>query len=194
LTYTGSYAFQFTIAGNCPIGTALPFTLTFTDSWDNVWTDTFTIPVVKTGANIVLNTPLINNYKIQEVSGTINNKANPGETLYLDARIKNTGTSKALGLKAELSTTSGYVTIVKGSMTDLSDINPEYYRILTRAGYGTGDSSIGTDYFLQESNLSKAFRFTVSSSCPVDIELPLIITFTDSWGNSWTDTLSIPVE
>jgi hypothetical protein len=28
------------------VGTDLPFTITFTDSWGNTWTDTLTIPVL----------------------------------------------------------------------------------------------------------------------------------------------------
>jgi hypothetical protein len=53
LLYNSGYyvsAFKFTIADNCPAGTDLPFTVTFTDSWGNVWTDTLTIPVVGTGS------------------------------------------------------------------------------------------------------------------------------------------------
>jgi len=40
-----SAAFKFTISAICPPGTNIPFTVTFTDSWENGWNDTFSIMV-----------------------------------------------------------------------------------------------------------------------------------------------------
>jgi hypothetical protein len=187
-----SKAFKFTIAGNCPVGTQLPFTVTFTDSWGNVWTDTLTIPVVGTDANIAINMPVASNFSIREAAnGNGDNMANPRESLYLDVRVRNSGTSNALELQAVLSTTSGYITIDNGTVS-IGNLNAGYYMTLTdlTSGGYTSVSSAGLLY----SNLStRAFRFTIDDNCPVGTQLPFTVTFTDSWGNVWTDTLTISV-
>jgi len=187
-----SKAFKFTIAENCPVGTQLPFTVTFTDSWGNNWTDTLTIPVVGTEASIAINTPIASNSSVREAAnGNGDNKANPRESLYLDVRVKNSGTSNVLGLQAVLSTTSGYVTIDNGTAT-IGNLNAGYYTTLTDLTTG-GYYSTSSTSLLYSSYLSKAFKFTIAENCPLETELPFTVTFTDSWGNVWTDTLTIPV-
>jgi hypothetical protein len=182
-------AFKFTIADTCPVGTSLPFTVTFTDSWGNAWTDTLTIPVVGTGAAIAIHTPIVDNIKITEAAnGNADGKANPHESHYLDIRIKNAGTSKALGVSAVLSTTSGYVTLDK-STADIGDLSAGYYKTLTRSS-----SSSSTISLLYPDYLAQAFKFTIANTCPVGTNLPFTVTFADSWGNTWTDTLTIPVQ
>jgi hypothetical protein len=194
-----SSAFKFTILETCPIGTNIPFIVTFTDSWGNVWTDTFEIPVVGTGASMALNTPIANNFKVREVSGTVNNTASPNEQLYLDVMVKNSGTSKALSVSAALSTTSGgYVTLDK-SIGTIGDLNAGYYQTLTYKAYpgssSTGTSSSDSSNLLYSSSYySSAFKFTVSASCPIGTDLPFTVTFTDSWGNVWADAFTITVE
>jgi hypothetical protein len=206
LTYTYSYssansvtllyssnlkqAFKFTIADNCPAGTDLPFTITFTDSWGNVWTDTLAIPVVGTEANIAINTPVADNYRISEAAnGNADGKANAHETHYLDIRIKNSGTSNALGVNAALTTTSAYVTIDQNT-ADIGNLNAGYYKTLT---YTYSYSSANSVTLLYSSNLKQAFKFTIADNCPAGTDLPFTLTFTDSWGNVWTDMLTIPV-
>jgi hypothetical protein len=186
-----SRAFKFTISDSCPVGTQLPFTVTFTDSWGNTWTETLTVPVVATGASIGINTPVAGNYDITEAAnGNGDGEANPHETHYLDIRIKNGGTSKVLGLQATLTSTSGYITIDKGAAM-IGDLSAGYYKTLT---YYSA-SSYATDVrLLYSSNIAKAFKFTISDSCPVGTQLPFTVTFTDSWGNTWTETLTVPVE
>jgi len=41
----GTSAFKFTLDENCPHGTQLPFVLTFTDKWNNVWHETLQLTV-----------------------------------------------------------------------------------------------------------------------------------------------------
>jgi hypothetical protein len=182
-------AFKFTISENCPVGTDIPFTVTFTDSWGNTWTDTLTVPMVGTGASIGINTPAADNYDISEAAnGNGDGEANPRETHYLDIRIKNGGTSKVLGLQAALSTASGYVTIDQGTAA-IGDLSAGYYKTLTYSA-----SSYALNYLLYSSNLSNAFKFTISENCPAGTQLPFTVTFTDSWGNTWTDSLTVSVE
>ncbi|MDR0784679.1 MAG: hypothetical protein LBE74_02175, partial [Treponema sp.] len=186
-------AFKFAISENCPAGTDIPFTVTFTDSWGNAWTDALTVPVVGTGASIAINTPVADNYKISEAANENGDgKANPRETHYLDIRIKNGGTSKVLGLQAVLTSTSGYVTIERGTAA-IGDLSAGYYTTLTdttTSGYSNASSA----YLLYSSYLSKAFKFAISENCPVGTDIPFTVTFTDSWGNIWTNTLAISVE
>jgi len=195
LFYTGyqSRAFRFAIAGNCPVETELPFTVTFTDSWGNVWTDTLTIPVVATGANIAINTPVESNFSIREAAnGNSDGKANPYETHYLDIRVRNSGTSNVLELQAALSTISEYVTIENGTAS-IGNLNAGYYMTLTDLSSG-GDSSASSASLFYTGYQSRAFRFAIAGNCPAGTQLPFTVTFTDSWGNTWTDTLTIPVE
>jgi hypothetical protein len=187
-----SKAFRFTITENCPVGMQLPFTVTFTDSWGNAWTDALTIPVVGTGASIAINTPVASNIAIREAANGNDDKlANPHESLYLDIRVKNAGTSNALGLQAVLSTTSGYVTIDNGTAT-IGNLDAGYYNTLTYS-YANSTASSAQLLYTYSSGLSKAFRFTITENCPVGTQLPFTVTFTDSWGNVWTDALTIPV-
>jgi hypothetical protein len=146
--------------------------------------------VVGTGASIGMSAPAADNHKIKEAAnGNGDGKANPRETLYLDIRIKNGGTSKVLGLQAALLTSSSYVTIDKGTAA-IGDLNAGYYATLT---YNSASSTASNATLLYSSYLSKAFKFTISETCPEGTQLPFAITFTDSWGNTWTDTLTIPV-
>ncbi|MDR0722559.1 MAG: hypothetical protein LBF75_07195 [Treponema sp.] len=128
-----SKAFKFAISENCPVGTDIPFTVTFTDSWGNAWTDALTVPVVGTGASVGINTPVADNFKISEAANG-DGKANPRETHYLDIRIKNGGTSKVLGLQVALSTASRYVTIDQGT-AEIGDLSAGYYTTLTYSAY-----------------------------------------------------------
>ena len=192
LMYTSGLAkaFKFTISESCPVGTGILFTVTFTDSWGNTWTDTLTIQVTGTGANIAINTPTASNIAIKEAAnGNGDNQVNPRETHYLDIRAKNSGTSKALGVTAVLTAASSYVTIDKGTGA-IGDLRAGYYKTLTYSSSASSSSSVSLMY---TSGLAKAFKFTILPNCPAGTSIPFTVTFTDSWGNTWTDTLSVYV-
>jgi hypothetical protein len=195
LLYTSGLekAFKFTIAGTCPLWTDLPFTITFTDTLGNTWADTLTIQVVSTEASIAIDTPITDNFAIKEaLNGNGDNKANPRETHYLDIRVKNSGSSRALGVNAVLTTTSGYITIDQGTAA-IGELVSGYHKTLTYSS-GTGSPPSYVRSLMRTSDLAKAFKFTVSESCPVNTDIPFTVTFTDSGGNSWTDTLTVRVE
>ncbi|MDR1251361.1 MAG: hypothetical protein LBK62_04250 [Treponema sp.] len=190
-----SAAFRFTISDSCPVNVTIPFTVTFTDSWGNVWMDTFEVPVEGTGAGIAL---AGDKYKITEAAnGNADGKANPHETHYLDIMARNTGTSNALGVTATLSTTSSYVTLDKSTGT-IGNLDAGYYQTLTYKAYYTSStgiaSSLSSLLLCSSSYYSAAFKFTISDSCPVNVTIPFTVTFTDSWGNVWTDTFEVLVE
>jgi hypothetical protein len=184
-------AFKFTVSKTCPVGTNIPFTVTFTDSWGKVWTDSFEVPIVKTEASVAL---AGRKYMVDARDGQVN----PRYSYYLNIIVGNTGTSKVLGVTAELSTTSEYATLDKSTGT-IGDLSAGYYTSLTLAayeGYASSVSSLNDEYlyyFHNSSSTSSAFKFTVSETCPIGTNIPFTVTFTDSWGNIWTDSFEVPV-
>jgi hypothetical protein len=98
-----------------------------------------------------------------------------GETIALSVYLKNTGTSKANGVKATFSTTSPYI----------SGLTPT-----TAVNYGTmvAGSSQYSNY------IDNYIRFTVSSSTPDGTQIPINISITDESGNVWTDSFNVTVE
>ena len=179
--------FKFSIASNCPSGALLPFTVTFTDASGYTWSDSFNITVYTSQANIALVSGT--KYSVKEYeNGNNNNLVNPGESLYLDIKAENKGKSTALGVTVNLLTNSNYVTLIRNSY-NLGDMKTGYYYSLT--DYSSYNES---SCYLMSSNYStKAFQFTVSNACPAGTNLPFTVSFADSSGNIWTDTLSIPV-
>ncbi|MDR0558162.1 MAG: hypothetical protein LBG43_09935, partial [Treponema sp.] len=57
-------------------------------------------------------------------------------------------------------------------------------------GYSTASSA----YLLYSNVSTRAFKFTISGTCPAGTDIPFTVPFTDSWGNVWTDALTVPVE
>jgi hypothetical protein len=189
LMYTSGLAkaFKFTVLESCPVNTDIPFTVTFTDSGGNSWTDTLTIQAVSMDAHIA-----ITDFAIGR-SWDWDDDANPGATPYLDIRVKNTGTSKAHGVNAVLTTASSYVTIDKGTAA-IGDLRAGYYKTLTDDSSNNSASFVFIPSLMyHESRLYCAFKFTVSASCPVNTVIPFTVTFTDYLGNTWTDTLTVRV-
>ena len=187
-SYSGN-AFKFSVSSDCPNGTELPFTVTFTDSSGNTWTDSFNITVHTTQAVISLANDNYANCSVKEYeNGNNDGLVTPGESHYLDIKAYNSGASTALGVSVKLSTTSSYVTLVRDSY-EIGDMDAKYYYSLT-------DSSSDSSYcsLMYSSYSNKAFKFSVSSDCPDGTELPFIVTFTDSSGNTWTDSFKISVQ
>jgi hypothetical protein len=127
------------------------------------------------------------------------NKIQPGESAYLDIMVKNNVNATVNITSTVLSTASPYVTLDKGAGT-IGNLNAGYYQTLTlkaySSSYSSGGTSLSSDSYLlySSSYYSSAFKFTISDSCPVGTLLPFTVTFTDSWGNTWTDNLTITVE
>ena len=190
--YTDS-AFKFTVSSTCPAGIELPFTITFTDSAGNTWTDNLTIPVYGTQAKIELVKE--DNYEVKEYeNGNNDGLVTPGESHYLDIKFTNSGKSTALGVNVQLSTSTEFVTITRNSY-DRGNLQTGYYYTLSDSAYYDSGCDLMTYYASagEKAYTDSAFKFTVSSTCPAGIELPFTITFTDSAGNIWSDSLSIPV-
>ena len=199
-TLSASYGWQFTVSENAPAGTEVPFTLTFTDSRGNTWTDAFAVTVVAVDVEIACKAHAITD---AASSGTLNNgdgSVNSGEVIKVDVCVQNTGASLAQGITAVLSTTSEYVTMAdEDASKSYGDIKGGYYKTLYGASSYAGTSSYAAGY--QSSgyesaklNASYGWQFTVSENAPAGTEVPFALTFTDSRGNTWTDGFAVTVQ
>ena len=127
-------------------------------------------------------------YAVKEYeNGNSDGLVTPGESHYLDVKMQNTTSSDISGVSVKLTTTSSYVTIVRDSYT-IGDMKAGYYYSLTYSA-----SSESYCYLMDSYYSSRAFKFSLDSSCPDGTQLPFTVTFTDSSGNTWSDTLTIPV-
>jgi hypothetical protein len=164
----GNYydAISFIVSSSTPAGTQIPINISITDWSDNTWTESFTITVEATNAQIVYDKYSV--YSDSNGDGIINK----GETVGLEVWLKNTGTSTANGVYATFSTTSMYVDYIFEHSCYYGDI-PE------------GTSTNGNYY--------DAIYFTVSSSAPAGTQIPINISITDWSGNTWTESFTVPV-
>ena len=177
--------FKFTVSESCPINTVIPITVTMTDSYDTVWTDSFDINVVKVGTELEYNTHYICDSTSVSSNNNDDDSINPGETIGIDVKIYNSGSSVAKGINVKVSSESEYITFTSDT-ADFEDIRAQgyntYYR--TEVYYSTSD-------WFSDSYLP--FKFTVSESCPIDTVIPISVTMTDSYDNVWTDSFDINV-
>ncbi len=197
----GSYsykerAFIFSISSDCPYS-EIPFTITFSDSSGNEYTDYLLIPVSSMSSSSI-NLYAGTNYKLYEYykeSGntilnstyaTLNGEADAGENLYLDIKFQNNGTGTVKGITVSLSTSSPYVTINRGVSSTIESLAAGASSTLTNA-YG---------YFRDTSGdlKDRAFSFSISSDCPSGEPLLFTLMFTDSSGNEYIDYLNLQVQ
>ena len=181
--YYDFYYYRITVSSSCPSGHVIPFTLTMTDSYGNSYTDTFTLTVNSTGANIEYDTCAIHEY-----SGNGDQVLNYGESIYLDVKLKNSGTAATNGINAVLSTTDSYVTV---NVSKPSGYTYSHSTITGGSSKWLGGYSSEFDYYGYYDFYY--YRITVSSSCPSGHVIPFTLTMTDSYGNSYTDTFNLTV-
>jgi hypothetical protein len=175
------YTVQFKVAQETPAGTEITFNMHISDSDGNAWEDDFTVQVSATGA--------ILNYESHVViyDNNEDGNVNPNETVYLKVIIKNNGTSTANGVKATISTASGYIT----------DLQPD-----TAVGYNSGLSGPGNIYSGYEKygkygvapNYSDyTVQFKVAQETPVGTDITFNMHITDADGNTWEDSFTVQV-
>jgi hypothetical protein len=126
-------------------------------------------------------------YADDESAGNMDGLPNPYESMKMDIRVHNEGSSRVLGLQAQLSTSDPYVTITRGNYT-YGNIDAGFYKTI----YDTYSSSYPSDADLGPS-ASNAFTYSISGDCPTGHVIPFTLTMTDSWGNQWIDSLFITV-
>ncbi|MBO4508780.1 MAG: hypothetical protein J5747_09105 [Spirochaetaceae bacterium] len=200
-TLSASYGWQFTVDPSTPFGTVVPFTLSFTDAYGNTWLDSFSVTVVKADVDITYHTQSISDATSYSSINNGDNMINPGETIKIDVRLQNKGTSLAQGIMAVLSTTSEYVTIAEASKS-YGNIKGGYYKTLYGTSYYASNSSYrdGNSYVSDYSSdysatlsASYGWQFTVDASTPFGTVVPFTLSFTDAYGNTWSDSFSVTV-
>ena len=182
-------AFKFSVASDCPDETKLPFTVTFTDSSGTTWTDNFEITAYTPTVNISLLSNSDYATKACENGNIEGHVATPGESYYLDVKAYNSGNRMARGVTVKLTTSSSFVTIERDSYT-IGDMKAKYYYSLTDTPDDNSDSDDCS--LMNPSNYeNNAFKFSVASDCPDNMELTFTVTFKDSSNKYWTDNFTI---
>ena len=201
-TLGASYGWQFTVSEDAPADTEIPFTITFTDSRKNTWIENFTYTVRKVGVELECVAKEISDATSLGAKNNGDGKVNSDEVIKLDIRVHNNGATLAQGITGVLSTTSDYVTIAEAEK-NYGNITGGYYKTLYGASRYAEDSSYKNGYTYSSNagnnysatlGASYGWQFTVASDTPDNTEIPFTITFTDSRGNIWTDSISITVQ
>ena len=201
-----SYGWTFTVDQNTPYNTVIPFNMEFTDKNGDTWTDSFTLTVVKSSIELV--------YHANEISDSVSNtytfnngdgNINPGETISMDIRIQNKGTSKDMSVMSQLTTTSQYVTLTSNEKS-YETINPGYYKTQYGTQYYADDSSYKYGYTSSTSyntttypysgtlKPSWGWTFSVDKNTPENTVIPFTMEFTDIHGDTWTDSFELTVK
>ena len=152
----------FDISNACPYGHVVTFNVDITDDFSNTWQDQFTVTIVQTEANIVFDRFDIN------ADDNSDGRVNPGENIKMLVYVENTGSSKALGVAANLIEADIYVTMTNSY---------EYYGDLE-----AGVSQVGIYYF------------TVSEFCPVPHTINFDLDINDLEDNEWLDIFNVTVQ
>jgi fibronectin type 3 domain-containing protein len=164
VNYRLTEALKLSVSPDCPPGTSIPLALSFSDTLGMNWSETISLTVMEPDRSIGIKTPVADNCVLREDGGNGDGQANPGERLYYDITIANSGTGSVSGLRGVLSTTASNSGITLNTASvNLGTLDP-------------GASAVAT------------FRFSVSTSCPPGTELPFQLTLTAGNGIIWETT------
>lgn len=150
-------AFTYTVSGNIPDLTEVSFTVV-ASCGKEIWTSDF---------SVTAHSPILsyNGNYISDLSGNNNGRIDPGETVNLNIKIKNKGTSTARNIFGILSEDNSYITINTNNIT-YGNVNGL-------------DSSINY------------FSITSSSSTPAGTRCQFTILFNSDLGLTASDTFSV---
>ncbi|MBQ5647142.1 MAG: hypothetical protein IIV07_08760, partial [Treponema sp.] len=137
--------FKFTISSDCPIGTVIPLNLKMKEQNGYEWTDLFNINVVKNGVQLeYLGGLYTDSTSISTDKNNGDAKINPGETIWMDIAIKNSGTSMAQGVTLTMDSDSQYITFIGGKTVSYGRIETGFGKTFynARNSSNTGYSAI----------------------------------------------------
>jgi predicted metal-binding transcription factor (methanogenesis marker protein 9) len=154
-------SYSFKVSNDCPYGDVVTFFLNISDSEGNNWQDTFTVEVVRTKAVL--------EYSRFEVyyGGNSDDDVNRGEDLTVRIYLKNTGSSTANSVVANLNENDPYV-VVNDNRGDYGNMDP-----------------------FEE--IARSYSFKVSNDCPYRDVVTFFLNISDSEGNNWQDTFTVEV-
>ena len=141
---------QFTVKTTTPDNTIIQINVSMVDESGNTWTSSFNLTVVATKAILTYDSYSLNS------DNNGDKTINKGETIKLNVRLKNTGTSTAKGLKTTFTSTSEYVT----GFISTENLN---YR----------DISSGNSSWYGNQTSDNAIQFTVKTSTPDSTIIPI---------------------
>jgi hypothetical protein len=172
--YSNSLSFK--VSNTTPNGTVLTFNIAIIDELGNTWTDSFTLTVKPTDANI--------GFSRFEISSDNNSNkiANKGELISLKVYLKNNGTSQANSVTATISCSNSYVSNLSPGIALNYD---EYYVDNLLAGHESTPGGYP--------NYSNTLSFNVSNSTPTGTILTFSISIVDESNNTWQDSFTITV-
>ena len=169
--------FGFDVDENTPDGTVIVFDVNSTDETGGLWTDTFSVQVKKIDAILTVQSHTVS------FDDNYNNKVNSGESVRLNIQIKNEGTSRALGVKASITTESSYVTnMVRNNLIS-------YYE----DGWSSADYILSGSYG-ETGSSSSNFGFDIKENTPLGSVITFNVTLTDETNNVWHNSFNIIVE
>ena len=191
-TYT---PFKFSISSDCPIGTVIPLKLKMKEQNGYEWIDSINIKVVKNDVQLeYLGGKYTDSTSISVEKNNGDSKINPGEIIWMDIAIKNSGTSMAQGVTLTMNSDSPYITFIGEKTASYGRISAGYGKTFydARTNSNTGYSSIdNSDYSLSETYTP--FKFSISSDCPIDTIIPLKLLFKEQNGYEWTSSFNITI-
>ena len=163
------YAFNFLVSKECPLGTKIPFTITFKRNADGLeWIENIDIYVDTPDVSIEIAKFACFDLKDDCV--------NPGDKIYLAVCIHNTGKSNAEGLTSKLSVASEYKDYITFSdnICNYGELPSGYY---TRKEDSCSDYCYASDLSKISMNDwgSAVFEFTISDSVPYGTEIPFML-------------------
>ena len=140
------------------------------DESGNTWTSSFNLMVVATKALLTYDTYSINS------DNNGDKTINKGETIKLNVRLRNDGTSTVKGLKTTFTTTSEYVT----GYTSTANLN-------------YGDISSGYTSWYGNQTYDNVIQFTVKTTTPDNTIIPINVSMVDESGNTWTSSFNLTI-
>lgn len=209
--YTGrlgaSYGWIFSLSKNTPIGTVIPFNLIFTDVNGCKWVDSFEVKIEKPNVSMTYYTNEISDSKSISESNNGDKIINPGETIWMDARVRNEGCGRAFGVKCKLRTDSEFV-LIENTERNLYDFDglkfktiygAEYYK--DDSDYKYGDNEVWNiqnyTYYYYGSGILKpasGWKLIVSEDARPNSKIPMILDFEDYFGNIWSSSFNLDIK
>lgn len=162
---------MFTVSSSAPNGAVINFTVDMEDKYGNTWTDSFSVTVAATMANLTFSKSIIYS------DSNSNGKAEAGESIRLITYIKNTGLSLTSGTKVTIKSTSS-------SITGLAN----YYAFGGYSNVNYGNLSMNQE----ESHTGLMFNILVGTPKGTVIQFSVILS--DQYGNTWNDSFSLTTQ
>jgi hypothetical protein len=130
-------------------------------------------------------------YAFSESGGNGDSKVSPGETAYLDLVARNE-TPQNKDVTVQVSASGEYaaqVTFDRASAT-MPTIPPQHSASLTDSS--PKDSSEDVELFVGY-RMNSALKLSVNQNCPTNISIPLTLSFSDTQGMSWSESISLAI-